>query len=65
MNDYLGGLPFSTEDIRHQVRTFRKLGMPRQEALDTVVPPRPAERRPGSLTSVEVKRIFDEEWPEP
>ena len=57
--------PDDDADIRKRARAFRRLGMPRHEALDTILRAGRGGRRPGALTNIEVKRIFDEEWPEP
>lgn len=56
--------PDDDADIRERARAFRHLGIPRHEALDTILGAARV-RRPGALTDIEVKRIFDEEWPEP
>jgi len=62
--DYSDGLPFNEADIKHQIRRARELGMSRAQALAMVTPLHPvSERRLGSLTDIEVHRIFNEEWP--
>jgi hypothetical protein len=62
--DYSDGLPFNEADIKHQIRLARKHRMSRDEALALVLPLHPvSERRLGSLTDIEVHRIFNEEWP--
>ena len=58
------GTPFNADDIRKQVSIGRRVGMTRQRVLELITPPAPADRRPGSLTDIEVRRILDEEWPE-
>jgi hypothetical protein len=63
--DYSDGLPFNEADIKHQIRRARESwNVLRSGARQWVLPVHPvAERRLGSLTDIEVHRIFNEEWP--
>lgn len=56
------GLPFNEADIRHQIGIAKRLGVPREEMF-CILTPLPVDRRAGSLTDIEIRRIFDDAWP--
>jgi hypothetical protein len=59
MTTHADGWLFNADDIRHIVIQGRMLGLRRERVLAALT--RPLDD--ASLTSREVRRMFDEEWP--